>query len=338
MKTLFKSINVFISIILVFAAIGVAMLAFPIFGNKAFIVRSGSMQPSIDIGSVVIVRPIASYKSGDVIAFRSAKNSKTTITHRVSSVESGPSGLYYKTKGDANNTIDGWEVKPSQIIGKMFVVVPYVGKLLIFARTSVGMPILIITPALFVIVLEFLNIVKEVKKKRKKKDPEHPLIIHRLSLEDLAKKPEKNFGFLRLMLPLLLGALFVHTTFAYFSDTESSFNNLFQAAATFPTPTVTPTITPTPTPCSGQGCCGNNTNNVVVTGGGTGSNTSAVVVNNCSSTVVQNNNTTTNTNVHTTTNTGGNTQNGNTGGTNTTTSGSSNTVTVTTSGSSNTTH
>ena len=160
MKTFIKSFNVFISIILVFAAIGVAMLAFPIFGNKAFIVRSGSMQPSIDIGSVVIVRPNTSYKAGDVVAFRSAKNSKTTITHRVSSVENGPSGLYYKTKGDANSTIDGWEVKPSQLIGKMFVVVPYVGKLLIFARTSVGMPILIITPALFVIILEFLNIVK----------------------------------------------------------------------------------------------------------------------------------------------------------------------------------
>jgi len=311
------------------------MLAFPIFGNKAFIVRSGSMQPSIDIGSVVIVRPNTSYKAGDVVAFRSAKNSKTTITHRVSSVENGPSGLYYKTKGDANSTIDVWEVKPSQLIGKMFVVVPYVGKLLIFARTSVGMPILIITPALFVIILEFLNIVKEVKKRKNKVTSDNKIVIHRLSLEELAKKPEKNFGFLRLMLPLLLGALFVHTTFAYFSDTESSFDNLFQAAATFPTPTVTPTVTPTPTPCSGQGCCDNNTNNVVVTGGGTGSNTSAVVVNNCSSTVIQTNNTTSNTNVNINSNTGGNNQSGNVGGTNTTAGSSSNTVTVTSTGSSN---
>src|SRR3972149_3606815 len=112
MGKIFKGINIVLTLILIVGAAAVAYVALPFFGNQALIVRSGSMQPTIDIGSIVVVReqkdfisPIANailYKAGDIIAFRSESNSKTIITHRVASVETGESGVFYKTRGDAN--------------------------------------------------------------------------------------------------------------------------------------------------------------------------------------------------------------------------------------------
>ena len=102
MKKMFKGINILLSILLVLIALGVAFIAFPQFGNKALIVRSGSMSPAIDVGSIVVARPAdnAVYKIGDIIAFRSEKNPETLITHRVVSVGKDKAGVFYKTKGD----------------------------------------------------------------------------------------------------------------------------------------------------------------------------------------------------------------------------------------------
>src|SRR5688572_4187023 len=105
MKKVLKGINFVIAFCLILLAAAVIYIALPIFGNQALIVRSGSMEPTIDVGSVVVVRavehnqisPIASnpqYNKGDVIAFRTEKNSKTLVTHRITGVETGPDGVF----------------------------------------------------------------------------------------------------------------------------------------------------------------------------------------------------------------------------------------------------
>ncbi len=334
MKTLIKSINVFVSIVLVFGALGVAMLAFPVFGNKALIVRSGSMTPTIDVGSVIIVRDFGKVAKGDVIAFRSEKNKDTIITHRVTSIEKVGARTFYKTKGDANDSIDGWEVSPQNILGKTFIVVPEVGKLLTFARSELGLPLLIIVPSILVILLEILNIGSEIKKRKKKKELKElntqleinpkPSFFYPSSSAGIESRP--NFTGLKVLLPFLIGAFVVQNTFAYFSDTEKSVGNFFAAAESFPTPSVTPSVTPTitpsvtptvtptltPTPTPHQQCH----NEVIVIGGGAGSYTEVIVVCEDETTVNQNNSTTVNTTVTQTSSTGGNSSSGNTNSTN----------------------
>ena len=135
MKAIFKGINIILSIGLVFIAAGVAFVTIPYFGNQALIVRSGSMTPAIDVGSIAVVRvpdtlisPSALtsiYSEGDIIAFRSEKNSKTLITHRVVGVEPlREGGVSYKTKGDANEEPDNWTVPEKNILGKMYFTLP----------------------------------------------------------------------------------------------------------------------------------------------------------------------------------------------------------------------
>jgi signal peptidase len=255
MKKILKTINFVISLFLILTAAAIAYIAIPIFGNQALIVRSGSMMPTIDIGSIVVTRNTPNYNPGDVIAFRTEKNSKTIVTHRIAKIETGVDGTFYQTKGDANKTIDGWSVDKENVLGKVYFTLPYVGQLLAFAKSKLGLSVLIVLPAIVVILLEVVSIIKEIRKKS------HHVIAsegtHRLVHPEAKQSHEEHnnsklniFG-LKVIIPVLIAiAVSVPVTFAFLSDTETSTDNIIQAAASFttPTPTITPTVTPTNTP------------------------------------------------------------------------------------------
>jgi signal peptidase len=254
MKRFIDTIKVIISVILIVLGIGVAYIALPIFGNQALIVRSGSMLPTIDVGSIVVIRPLESlispisatpkYEKGDIIAFRSEKNSNTIITHRIISYEIFNGTVFYKTKGDANEEIDNWQVDEKNIFGKSSLTIPEAGKILAFAKSKYGFPLLIILPSLIVIFMESLNIFKEIKKNR----PEKEVVI--------GNTPSLYFftfgsRALKVIIPVIALGLLIPTTLAFLKDTETSSGNVLQAAAVFPTSTQpTATITPITSPIS----------------------------------------------------------------------------------------
>ena len=103
------------------------------FGNAVII--SGSMEPVIRIGDMVIVQKQSDYAVGDVVAYRS----KTPITHRI--VEKTPDG--YITQGDANNASDP-EIEKNLVIGKVVRIVPNVGNVIFFFQEPLGMLLLIL--------------------------------------------------------------------------------------------------------------------------------------------------------------------------------------------------
>lgn len=238
MRSVFKLFNIVLTGVFIFIAIGVAFIAFPQFGNQALIVRSGSMAPTIDVGSVVVVKNNTSktYNVGDVIAFRSEKNSKTIVTHRVVSVEKKGNNILYKTRGDANENIDGWIVNQKNVLGKVYFTLPFLGKILAFAKTDLGFPTLILFPAAFVILLEAISIIREVRKKSRqhKNDLPFGFRLHPGGGFPLAPRDKfKLLGF-KILIPLLVFSLFVPSTLAFFSDSETSTGNVFQAADSFP--------------------------------------------------------------------------------------------------------
>jgi signal peptidase len=77
-------------------------------------VRSGSMRPTVPVGSLAVYRPVdaASLHAGDVIVFRkpSGHGAGELVTHRIVRVESGAHGRQFVTRGDANSTADPWRV------------------------------------------------------------------------------------------------------------------------------------------------------------------------------------------------------------------------------------
>lgn len=170
MKFLFNSIY-YIFVIFVFglALLLVASLA-PIPGNyKIKIVKSGSMEPAIKTGGIVVIRPSDSYKVGDVITFGKDTPTQIPTTHRIVATEGSGSSQMFLTKGDANETEDPNPTSIKDVTGKVWFDLPYLGYVLDFAKKPVGFALLVGIPALSVIIDEIMKILSEVRKMKRRK-------------------------------------------------------------------------------------------------------------------------------------------------------------------------
>ena len=163
-----KIFKIFYSVVvavIVIIAVLLMISVLPITGNyKILVVKSGSMEPTIKTGSIVVVRPAAEYKKGEIITFVQANKTKTPITHRIENI----SNNLITTKGDANNAPDDRKIRPPDIIGRLLFSVPYAGYAVETARKPYGFILIIIVPALFIIFDEIKKIIEYVKEKKKK--------------------------------------------------------------------------------------------------------------------------------------------------------------------------
>ena len=106
-----------------------------IFGIKNYVVLSGSMYPTIEIGDIVFVKETTDIHEKDIIAFRVGES---VVTHRVVEKVKDEKGTYYRTKGDANNSADAELVKASEVEGKYVFRFGKIGKILLFLKSKVG--------------------------------------------------------------------------------------------------------------------------------------------------------------------------------------------------------
>lgn len=174
MKALFKiGYGIFVTAVVLLGLLLVTSLI-PIPGNILVkIVQSGSMEPSIKTGALVIIKPSDTYSVGDVIMFGEDTKTKVPTTHRIITDEVRSGVFYYTTKGDANEDPDTQVVAQSEVIGKVLFSIPFLGYVLDFAKKPLGFALLIGVPAVIVIFDEAGNIWRETKKlKMKKRDEE----------------------------------------------------------------------------------------------------------------------------------------------------------------------
>lgn len=137
---------------------------------QLFSVSSGSMEPSISTGSLVIIFPRDEYKIDDVITYNpDPGNSQLTTTHRIQSIEVADENTFFTTKGDANSTPDADLINSKSVLGKVVLHVPYIGYLAAFTRTIQGMFLLIILPSILIIYDELNKIKVELGKIIRKK-------------------------------------------------------------------------------------------------------------------------------------------------------------------------
>lgn len=144
----------------IFCCLVLVFLIFGLYNYKLFVVMSGSMEPTIKTGSVVVIKPQNDYFKGDIVTFQNLTKSKTTVTHRI--IEATDSA--YITKGDANKTADTSELRKGQILGKEILAVPFIGYVINFAKTQAGLIILIVIPAVIIVYNELLSIKNEAKR------------------------------------------------------------------------------------------------------------------------------------------------------------------------------
>lgn len=100
------------------------------FGIGSAVVLSGSMEPEISVGDLLIIYESKNYEVGDVVVYQSGR---IAVTHRIVSI----SGDEVITRGDANNAEDE-PITLERIKGKVVMIIPCVGYLVNIIKTPLG--------------------------------------------------------------------------------------------------------------------------------------------------------------------------------------------------------
>lgn len=118
-------------------------------------IRSGSMSPAIDTGSLAVTLPVNPYSIdiGDVIAYHPPSNPDTVVIHRVAGIDNG-SPLSFRTKGDANNSFDSYLLPAESVVGQVKYNIPWIGYLVGFTRSFFGFMILLAIPGVIILYSE----------------------------------------------------------------------------------------------------------------------------------------------------------------------------------------
>ncbi len=114
-------------IITILLSVGIVWFAVGVFPVYPSVVVTGSMEPMIYPGDVILVKKTTDIKEvqiGDVMLF---ERDNIKISHRVTQIITKDGVPNYRTKGDNNNAEDVELVSPQQIRGEVIKVVPNVG-------------------------------------------------------------------------------------------------------------------------------------------------------------------------------------------------------------------
>lgn len=262
LKRLWRVVSAGVSVIVLGAAVVFLVIATPVLGNTTLIVRSGSMTPTIGVGDLVVVRPAAGgYHRGDIIAFRGSDDGTVIVTHRIVDRTNADGVVSYVTQGDANDVADAVPVTDDRVVGRAVLTIPAVGKALAFGKTREGFFAFVVTPALLIIVLEVVNIVRELRRRRSvggtaaASEPGVAPMPHgavaaatlecqpvqlpplRSSSRRLLRMPAPRLRLDSVVAKVLLLVVSVGVTlpsgFALYADSEVSSGNLFTAACAF---------------------------------------------------------------------------------------------------------
>ncbi|ANE46890.1 hypothetical protein SY83_12060 [Paenibacillus swuensis] len=137
-------------------------------GYEIMTVLSGSMEPGIQTGSVIALKPVENaegFKSGDVITFRSPEDQNIIITHRIQEVQSVNGAVQYITKGDNNDAQDAQPIPSDHIIASYVnFTIPWLGYLFTFIKSTAGVVLLMIVPGALLILWQMANLYRTISR------------------------------------------------------------------------------------------------------------------------------------------------------------------------------
>jgi signal peptidase len=138
-----------VALLAVIASVGARL-----FGYSPYVMYGGSMGSTAPLGSVAFIEdvPAESLQVGDVIVFRppSPGQPREPVMHRIISIEEVGGQRVIRTKGDANESADPWQLTISGEGGRLVHVVPYVGYLLWFFQTRMAWAFVVLPLAAYV--------------------------------------------------------------------------------------------------------------------------------------------------------------------------------------------
>lgn len=135
-------------------------------GFRPLIVLSGSMEPAMPVGGVVITRSTtpSDVRAGDIITFALTHDlsgsSLPLATHRVVKVIDDGTRRGFVTKGDANASADPAVVPADRLVGRVSLVIPYLGHIARFVLGPVGLILTILLPGTVLLTWEGIQLAR----------------------------------------------------------------------------------------------------------------------------------------------------------------------------------
>ena len=100
------------------------------FGYGAAVVLSGSMEPEMSKGDLIIVSKSDSYVLNNVVVFQ---DGNTLVVHRIIAID----GDTITTQGDANTVADN-PIDKTVIKGEVIACIPWIGEIVNLIKTPIG--------------------------------------------------------------------------------------------------------------------------------------------------------------------------------------------------------
>lgn len=143
-----------------------------IFGYRSYVIASNSMYPVLEYGDVILVKEVDydDIEINDIITYKgiSGELEGKIITHEVIDIFYEDDIRILETKGRANTGVDPY-VYEDQIYGKFvyrFILISFISKIV---RNELGFVLFIFIPFGILFILEFINMVKETKRRELEK-------------------------------------------------------------------------------------------------------------------------------------------------------------------------
>lgn len=152
-----------------------------IFGCSVFHVVSGSMEPEIPVGALIISKKteIEDIEVEDIISFRSLESymQGSIVTHRVVEIHKKDGELALVTQGDANNSMDAYYVTRDNLVGRIIYHTRdgnFITSLYGFLTNKAGFFVIVIVPVILLTATILQDNMKKIRKEiaRMKKEIE----------------------------------------------------------------------------------------------------------------------------------------------------------------------
>jgi signal peptidase len=129
-----------LAVVLAVVAAFVVARGLPAIGHETLVVNGRSMEPAVPFGSMAVLEEVqgGSVRSGDVVSV-GLPDGGPTLTHRVVEVIDRDDGRWLRIKGDANAEPDPALVSAGWLLGRVAVVIPWLGFVVLLLSSVTGM-------------------------------------------------------------------------------------------------------------------------------------------------------------------------------------------------------
>ena len=106
-------------------------------GQVTYVIVDGnSMEPKFRFGDLVLLRRQAAYQIGDAVTYQNAELGRF-VFHRIVDIQAN----HFVLQGDHNTWLDGYHPNQNEIVGKLWVHIPMLGKTIQWAREPIHLAI-----------------------------------------------------------------------------------------------------------------------------------------------------------------------------------------------------